>query len=836
MKNTTLLLLAIPAALCAQTIINGSRIIKGSLDASGSTRSLPNRTGTGSPSGRDACASPGETYFQTDAAAGQNLWVCTAAGPPGTWNQISGSGGSSPAVMTGSSSPSGSCSTGSFYLRTDIQELYICSGTNVWELASYASGNTASRPLGCVSGQLYIATDTGDLWYCAVAGSLGTWQPVTPLTSVSLNGVQQGAFSTLNLVNAPGANWTLTPNGQTLTISPTPDTNYLLSQTAAQNGSPFLCAPASNNGSAYSCSLTPAPTALTNGMLVEFRPDVSCAGGATTLNISGLGAKPVYAADGSSNPAANDCRANRPTWLLYSAALNGGAGAFVLQSAANVSALPSTQPAAGQIPIGNAGGTAYAPQTVTGDLSLNSTGAATVGTATNLRNGAAGSIPYQSAAGVTAMLAGNTAATDQVLISHGTGSAAQAPTLSNAPALSMANMTGLTAAQVPTLNQNTTGNAATATLAGNASAVGGITVTGTPSAGQVLTATSASAANWQAPAAGGNASITPPSATWGGTPSSPVTSSSVTFTRTTNIQEWTLYVGANMTSTMTGQQNGDVYTFNICQEGTSTIWTFAWPSGFSQAPAIPTDSGVCVHVVGTWDTSSGTGVFQLMALPSTTETPFLISAASERMPPSTPAPRFEMLWPDSTRLTWTGLNSAGNSHIMPRVQSGNTTDQLRSTDLGDVSGTGYAGFSHYASGSFTVGDCVEVSGTSPGTFADNGSPCGSGSGGGANANATYLVASSSNAPANAVNLGSLSSGILEATVSGGVATLSTASTLAAAQIPAALSNTTSVNGTNIPASATLLTTTSSPSSFPTLNQATTGNAATATNASEVGGI
>jgi hypothetical protein len=65
----------------------------------------------------------------------------------------------------------------------------------------------------------------------------------------------------------------------------------------------------------------------------------------------------------------------------------------------------------------------------------------TTGSAASVSGGAAGSIPYQSGAGTTAMLAGNTAASDQVLTSTGTGSAAQAPTLKNAPALSAANMT-----------------------------------------------------------------------------------------------------------------------------------------------------------------------------------------------------------------------------------------------------------------------------------------------------------------------------------------------------------------------------------------------------------
>jgi hypothetical protein len=67
--------------------------------------------------------------------------------------------------------------------------------------------------------------------------------------------------------------------------------------------------------------------------------------------------------------------------------------------------------------------------------------AATATTTTNIAGGSVGSIPYQTGAGATAMLSGNTASTDQVLTSTGTGSSAQAPTLKNAPAISAANMT-----------------------------------------------------------------------------------------------------------------------------------------------------------------------------------------------------------------------------------------------------------------------------------------------------------------------------------------------------------------------------------------------------------
>jgi len=69
-----------------------------------------------------------------------------------------------------------------------------------------------------------------------------------------------------------------------------------------------------------------------------------------------------------------------------------------------------------------------------------------------------------------------------VVVSHGSGSAALAPTLTNAPALSVVNMTGF-----PTLNQSTTGNAATATALASAPSacasgqvVTGISANGTP--------------------------------------------------------------------------------------------------------------------------------------------------------------------------------------------------------------------------------------------------------------------------------------------------------------------------------------------------------------------
>jgi hypothetical protein len=69
------------------------------------------------------------------------------------------------------------------------------------------------------------------------------------------------------------------------------------------------------------------------------------------------------------------------------------------------------------------------------------------------------------------------------------------------------------------------------------------------------------------------------------------------------------------------------------------------------------------------------------------------------------------------------------------------------------------------------GNCVEWGSAG---IADTGAPCGSGSGSGANALGYYFVAQAANAPANAINLGALTTGLLKVTVSGNVATPSTA--------------------------------------------------------------
>jgi hypothetical protein len=188
MKRILLSLLAIPVALCAQTTINGGRVIKGIWDASGSIRSLPNRTGTGSPSGRDNCNNPGETYFQTNATPGQNLWVCTAAGTPGAWNQISGGGGGGNVTSVFGRTGAVAAQSGD-YTASEVTNAAATNASNTFTAGTQdfhgaahtlpaVTGLTSARPSTCAIGEMYFATDAtaGQNWYYCTAANIWTQQ------------------------------------------------------------------------------------------------------------------------------------------------------------------------------------------------------------------------------------------------------------------------------------------------------------------------------------------------------------------------------------------------------------------------------------------------------------------------------------------------------------------------------------------------------------------------------------------------------------------------------------------------------------------------------------
>ena len=208
--------------------------------------------------------------------------------------------------------------------------------------------------------------------------------------------------------------------------------------------------------------------------------------------------------------------------------------------------------ATGNVTISNTGvtsiiaGTNVSISSATGDITISTTGTIpTATTATNIAGGAAGSLPYQSASSITAMLAAGT--TNQVLISG-----ASAPSWTNTPTLTGTNFTGipnsslinssltigstnialgatsatlagLTSVSATTFTGSLSGNATTATTSTTAttatnllgaqwaipyqSALNTTSMLAPGTAGYVLTSNGSAAPSWQV-GGGGNSTIT----------------------------------------------------------------------------------------------------------------------------------------------------------------------------------------------------------------------------------------------------------------------------------------------------------------------------------------
>jgi hypothetical protein len=163
---------------------------------------------------------------------------------------------------------------------------------------------------------------------------------------------------------------------------------------------------------------------------------------------------------------------------------------------------PSSVAATGAVSGSNLSGTNTGDQTT---ITGNAGSATTATTSTNLSGGSGGSIPYQSSASTTAMLGNGLAG--QLLSSNGTTLAPSWVTAGGTGTVTSvtsanANITVATGTTTPVLTivQAPALASATSTVSVSASAA--------PTTGQVLTATSGTAATWQTPAGGSSNTAT----------------------------------------------------------------------------------------------------------------------------------------------------------------------------------------------------------------------------------------------------------------------------------------------------------------------------------------
>lgn len=266
-----------------------------------------------------------------------------------------------------------------------------------------------------------------------------------------------------------------------------------ISQSQVTNLTTDLAGKLSTSGTA--ADVNPAGTSIAAALSGK----LSTSGTAADVNVSGTN---IAAALGGKEPTissgttAQYWRGDK-SWQTLNASA-AGLGNVTNDAQTKAAIVPNTAPAAGQILVGNAGGTAYAPVSLSGDGSLTSTGALTLSTV-NSNVGSFGSAT--AAVALTVDAKGRITAASSATITPAVGSISGLGTgvatalavnvgtsgafITNGGALgtpssgSAANLTSF-----PTLNQNTTGSAASLSIAGQ---TGLLTFTGITSSNRAKT-------------------------------------------------------------------------------------------------------------------------------------------------------------------------------------------------------------------------------------------------------------------------------------------------------------------------------------------------------------
>jgi hypothetical protein len=295
--------------LLAQTQVDLKTQTKGGVDFQAAPYTKPLKAGGVLPA---TCAA-NELFFLTTAPAGSNIYACNTAN---VWSLEGG------LVLLGGD-VSGA-STNSVVQRLQTRPLSSAAPLTgqalVWDGNSW-SGQSISTLAGDVTGptngstvqklqNLPVSTNApqtgqaliwnGTSWKgTTIPGAVGTVSVENSNAVVGTRGVE-------NFIAGSGLVNVLTDTGTQINIQQNADTAILLTRANYQSGQTILCTSSGGSGTAYSCAMTPTLTSYQPGMVLQWKPDVMGTGGATTLQIDSLGAKPVKLADGVQNPQAGD--------------------------------------------------------------------------------------------------------------------------------------------------------------------------------------------------------------------------------------------------------------------------------------------------------------------------------------------------------------------------------------------------------------------------------------------------------------------------------------------------------------------------------------------------
>lgn len=184
MKRALVIWILTAVAVMAQSTVTGSKTMQGSWDASGASATKPAKSGTTTPS---TCAA-GEFFFNTAAAAGQNLYLCN---PANTWTQavsgqLSAAGGDLSGTLTAATVKGIQGKTVSATAPTSGQVLTWNGSQWVPQAVSGAlggdlSGTTAAATVQAIQGQSVATTTPATGQVLTWGGS--SWGAQTPTGS-----------------------------------------------------------------------------------------------------------------------------------------------------------------------------------------------------------------------------------------------------------------------------------------------------------------------------------------------------------------------------------------------------------------------------------------------------------------------------------------------------------------------------------------------------------------------------------------------------------------------------------------------------------------------------
>jgi hypothetical protein len=172
-------------------------------------------------------------------------------------------------------------------------------------------------PATCSPGDVYLKSDAplgSNLYTCMTRD---TWTVQVGAMTIQNQGATVGTYPVINFLPGTGVIYVFSDAGARVDIANTLDTATVPTRAEMQSGRSSFCESVTTGTQAFTCSMAPALTNYSKGMVVNWRPNHTVVSGSTTLSIDGLPAVPVKLADGVLDPTAGDVVAGRMVTLWH---------------------------------------------------------------------------------------------------------------------------------------------------------------------------------------------------------------------------------------------------------------------------------------------------------------------------------------------------------------------------------------------------------------------------------------------------------------------------------------------------------------------------------------